>query len=255
MRYVSAIVLIVLAGSLLPVGGQEPAGWGSIKGQIVWEGDIPKPATIKVDKDQEHCLSKGDIPSDQWVIGKDKGIRWVLVWLVPDPASGQKTLAIHPDLKAPKDKSVSIDQPCCMFIPHVLAMREGQDLVVKNSAPVAHNVNWTGHPLFNPGGNVLIPPGKEYTIAGLKAQKLPLPVACNIHGWMKSYIGVYNHPYFAVTDENGNFEIKDAPAGKHRLMIWHETGYLGGASGSTGKEVEVKAGGAADLGKITWKDK
>ena len=228
-------------------------GWGTLKGRIVWDGDLPMIETIKVDKDLEHCLSKGDIKSDQWVIGKDKGIRWVLVWLIPDPASGVKTLPIHPALKQPKEKTVILDQPCCMFIPHVLAVREGQELVVKNSAPVAHNVNWTGHPLSNPSGNVLIPAGKEYTITGLKGQRLPMPVACNIHPWMRSHVGIYNHPYFAVTDENGGFEIKDAPAGKHRLMIWHESGYLGGSSGSKGKEVEVKPGSTTDLGNITWK--
>lgn len=255
MRYVSMLVLLAFALAILPAGGADGDGWGAIKGKIVWDGDIPKPVAINVDKDQGHCLSKGAINSEQWVIGKDKGIRWVLVWLIPDPTTGAKTLPIHPDLKEPKDKSVSIDQPCCMFIPHVLALREGQDLLVKNSAPVAHNVNWTGHPLYNPGGNVLVPPGKEYTIQGLKAQKLPLPVNCNIHGWMKAYVGVFNHPYFVVTDENGAFEIKNAPAGKHRLMIWHDTGYLGGSSGSTGKEVEIKAGGNTDLGNITWKDK
>src|SRR5262245_5244026 len=124
MRCLSVLTLLLLAVAILPAGGADGEAWGSLKGKIVWNGDIPKPTEINVDKDQEHCLSKGKIHAEQWVIGKDKGIRWVLVWLIPDPAGNVKQLPIHPNLKQPKDKAVSLDQPCCMFIPHVLGLRE-----------------------------------------------------------------------------------------------------------------------------------
>jgi hypothetical protein len=166
----------------------------------------------------------------------------------PDPGAADKKLAIHKDLKEPKDKTVTIDQPCCTFVPHMLAMRQGQELVAKNSAAVAHNVHWTGHPLYNPGGNVIVPPQGQHVIKDLKVQKLPMTIACDIHPWMQAYVGIFDHPYFAVTDEKGNFEIKLAPVGKCRLMIWHEAnGYRGGAAGRNGEEITIE-GVTTDLG-------
>jgi hypothetical protein len=137
-----------------------------------------------------------------------------------------------------------------MFVPHVLGLREGQDLVAKNSAPVAHNIHWTGHPFKNPGGNVIVPAEKQHIIKDLKEQKLPVNIACDIHPWMKGYVGVFNHPYFAVTDADGKFEIKLAPAGKCRLMVWQEAiGYRNGEKGKDGEAITIK-GGTTDLGKL-----
>jgi hypothetical protein len=254
MRYLSgALALALLAGlALLPTAAADKAdGWGTIKGQVVFEGDkIPEREKINVDKNQEHCLSKGPLYKEDWVVNpKNKGVRWVLVWLAPEP-DGQP-LPIHPDLQKVNGKAPTLDQPICQFVPHCLGIREGQELLVKNSSPISHNVNWTGHPLKNKGGNVLISAGGSYTIKDLKAQKLPLKVACNLHGWMSAWLGVFDHPYFAVTDEDGKFEIKQAPAGKWRLMVWQESiGWRGGVKGSKGEEVTIKPGGTTDLGKL-----
>jgi hypothetical protein len=203
----------------------EDASWGTLKGQAIFVGDPPAKGPVKVDKDVAHCLSKGPIPNEEWVVNsKNKGVRWTFVWLAAedDPVNKGK-LPIHPDLKASKTPTVEMDQPCCRFEPHVLAMRDDQQLIFKNSAPIPHNVNYAGDPLKNPGDNKLLPAGGQLVIS-LKAQPRPVSVACNIHSWMKAYVRVYDHPYFAVTDENGNFEIKNAPAGKWRLIAWHETG-------------------------------
>src|SRR5581483_4832947 len=115
----------------------EQGGWGTIKGQIAWGGDaLPEPKPVNVDKDQQHCLSKGPIHSEDWVVNpKNKGVKWTFVWLDVEPLSGQ-TLPIHPDVQQLKQKKVTIDQPCCAFVPHCLAMREGQTLEVKNSAQI-----------------------------------------------------------------------------------------------------------------------
>jgi hypothetical protein len=234
---------------------QGNADWGTVKGQIVWGADkLPEVKPINVDKDQDHCLEKGKIVSEEWVVNKDnKGVRWVFVWLSPDPGD-KKELPVHPTLKEVKEKKVEIDQPCCVFIPHALGMREGQTLVAKNSSPIGHNVNYTGHPLRNPGKNLAVAPKGSIEIEGLKADdRFPVTVACNIHGWMKAYVRVFDHPYFAVTDANGNFEIKDAPAGNWRLKIWHETGWRGGAAGRDGEKVSVKGGQVTDLGKLEIK--
>jgi hypothetical protein len=258
-RLLTSGCFALLLGSVCLLGGSSSAAddkdWGTIKGRIVWGGDkVPEPSELKVDKDQMHCLEKGKLFNEEWVVDKDsKGVKWVFVWLSPEPGSDKK-LPINPALKEIKNKEVEIDQPCCQFIPHALAMREGQTLVAKNSSPVGHNVNYTGHPLRNPGKNVAVGAKGALQIEGLKADdKFPVSVACNIHGWMKAYVRVFDHPYFAVTDKDGNFEIKGAPAGDWRLKVWHETGWRGGASGRDGEKVTVKGGGTTDLGKLDMK--
>src|SRR5262249_40231013 len=146
------------------------------------------------------------------------GVRWAFVWLAPENKSGPP-LAIFPALKELKEKQILVDQPCCMFVPHAVAIREGQEIVVKNSAPIAHSTHWTGD-LKNPGGNRMAPAGQSLTIDGLKADKYPVKLSCDIHPWMGGWIRVFDHPYFAVTDENGKFEIKSAPVGRCRLVVW-----------------------------------
>src|SRR5581483_7554242 len=99
--------------------------------------------------DQQHCLAKGPLLSDEWVVDpKTKGVRWVFVWLVPE--KGGSPLPVNPALKDIKNKDVVIDQPTCKFEPHALGMRQGQELIAKNSAAIAHNVHWTGFPIKNP---------------------------------------------------------------------------------------------------------
>jgi len=236
-------------------------GWGKIKGQVVWdEKVIPENEKAKVDKDQAVCLKNGDIYTNKFVIDpKSKGVRWVLVWLA-DPKAGVNNKefepAIHPSLKKPKTDTVVIDQPCCVFEPRVMGMRVGQSLVVKNPAPIQHNfaINSFGN---GPTTNPLIPPGGQTPpIKGFVGTKLPTQYSCSIHGWMKGYIGVFNHPYFAVTDKDGTFEIKNAPAGTFRLAVWHETGWVIQNPKNfkdIGKVVEVKAGGTTNVGKIPMK--
>lgn len=230
--------------------------WGDVKGRIVWAGDkLPEVVELKVDKDQQHCLEKGKLVGEEWVVNKDnQGIRWVFVWLTADPTAAKKDIPIHPSLKEIKEKKVTIDQPCCGFVPHALAIREGQIVVAKNSSPIAHNFNYAGHPLVNQGKNQLMPPKSEFDIDNLRAdEKFPVSVGCNIHGWMKAYIRVFNHPYFAVTNEKGEFEIKNAPAGDWRLKAWNDNGWRGGAAGKDGEKITIKGGAAADLGKLEMK--
>jgi hypothetical protein len=233
----------------------DPAGWGDVKGQIVFAGDAPKAMKVNVNKDEKHCLEKGDILSEAWVINpKNKGVKWTVVWLAPEP--GGEALPIKPDLKEVPKKAAELDQPCCAFVPHVLGVREGQEVVIKNSAPVPHNINVTGNPKKNPGFNVLLPAGGQYKAPALKADRFPLQASCNIHPWMNARIAVFDHPYFAITDGEGNFEIKGAPAGNYRLKVWHESvGWRGGAAGKDGDKITIKANAPTDLGKLELKEK
>jgi hypothetical protein len=253
MRYLAMALLLAAASGVL-LGGSSAADnadgkWGTVKGQVVFGGAVvPQPVELNVNKDQQACLANGPILSEEWVINKDnKGVRWVFVWLAPEKDG--PPLVIHPSLKDIKQKDVVMDQPCCKFEPHAVALRKGQNLIAKNSAAIAHNTHWQGHPLHNKGGNVIVPAKGEYTIDNLVAQPLPLQVSCDIHGWMKAWILVRDHPYMAVTDENGKFEIKLAPAGEYRLGMWQEAvGW--GPGGREGTKITIQPGGDTDLGQI-----
>ena len=230
-------------------GGEQK--WGTIKGRIVWGGpNAPAAQKINVTVDKPHCLSKGDLYDEDLVVNpKDKGVKWVIVWLAPESADA--SLPVNPALKTPKKKAVELDQPCCQFVPRVVVMQEGQDLLVKNSAPVNHNIQWISVGDNAPGGNVTLPPGKSHLIKGLVAERLPMTVRCNIHPWMQGRVAIFKHPYFAVTDAHGNFVIKDAPAGKFRLVAYQEKiGWRGGAKGRKGQEITIKAGTTTDLGNL-----
>src|SRR5205085_2148073 len=136
------------------------------------------------------------------------------------------------------------------FVAHGLGMRQGQLLVAKNSSPVDHNFSWVGHPDCTQGGNVLIPKGKEHSVADLKAHYLPVTITCGLHKWMNARVRVFGHPYFAVTDADGNFEIKLAPAGKWKLFVWQEEiGFRGGADGRKGMDITIKGDAVTDLGQ------
>jgi len=258
INHIEALVLVLGLGALTAGSGalaaDDKGEWGVLKGQVIWGGKgVPKAVPLKVDKDQDHCLQNGPLINEEFVVNKDnKGVRYVFVWLTPAPATGGKKpappLPIHPSLKDLKDKEVVLDQPNCQFVPHVLALRKGQELVVKNSAPINHNVNYQGG-TDNPGNNPILPAGKSITVKDLKPSKTPISVSCNIHGWMKAWIRVFDHPYFAVTDADGKFEIKNAPAGDFHMVIWHEgVGWVKG--NKNGIPVKVKAGGETDLGKV-----
>jgi hypothetical protein len=247
----------VAAEAPKPAAGNADADtWGTLKGQLVYDGpNVPVQKPLKVNKDEGHCLAKGPILEHEWIVNQqNKGVKNVFVWLAADPNGPVKTLPIHPNLKdVPKAPHV-IDQPQCMFEPYASGMREGQTLIVKNNAPVAHNANYAGSRLRNPGSNPIVPAGGQVTIT-LKSDRFPVRLSCNIHPWMKGFVGVYDHPYFALTDADGNFEIKLAPAGGFRAFFWHEgAGWRLGEKGGQGEPVTIKAGQTTDLGKLPIKE-
>jgi hypothetical protein len=251
-----ATAVLALTSVLFAWAPARAEGWGTIKGKVVFAGNAPPNPEVNVTADKAHCTSKGPIYRNELVINKkNQGVRWVLVWLA-DPKDFKdvdKVPPIHPDLKKVPPR-VELDQPCCVFEPRVIGLREGTELVYKNSAPVPHNVKAEGGPL-GPSFNQLLPSGKELPVKDVKARLMPFSYGCSIHPWMKGWVGVFKHPYYAVTDADGNFEIKNAPAGKWRLMVWQEkVGWvIFKDRNNFGKVIEVKDKGTTTE-KITLKD-
>lgn len=252
------LVSLALAGAIVLAAAttvRAAEGWGTIKGQVVLAGNAPKIVAINVDKDKDACLKNGPILPDDLVVNpKNKGVKWAVVYLIS--AGGfKKDIPIHPKLKAIKQKVVEIDQPCCKFEPHMLALRQGQTLLVKNSAGIAHNVNILGGSR-GPSLNQIVPSKGKFKVEDIVARPIPISVKCDIHGWMTAKIAVLNHPYFAVTDDDGKFEIKDAPAGDFRLVVWHEKqGWVLGEEkpSGMGKKITIQDGKATDVGKVPLK--
>src|SRR5262249_8550197 len=150
---------------------------------------------------------KGPRVATKWAVDKGtKGLANVVVFLRAAP--GEK-LPANEALKEPAQKEGVVDQPSCMFEPRILAMRADQVLVGRNSGPVAQNIVIQG---FKNSQNIQLPPGSEKKFE-LFPEGNVIALSCGAHPWMKGSLWVFDHPYFAVTDKDGNFEIKGAPAG------------------------------------------
>jgi plastocyanin len=228
---------VALAGALPDTNAQAPNGqWITIKGQVKLE-KAPQPKEVDVANhvDKNHCLSKGKLFYEDLIVNpKTHGVKNVIVWLRPatkdrkDPFPQDK---IHPSLAKATPKTHVVDQPCCQFEPRVVAARAGDTIEFKNSAPVNHNVNFSGD---DNEFNQNVPPSGSKKTDPLKAQSSPVTFKCDIHPWMAGRARVFDHPYFAVTDENGNFEIKLAPKGDWNIVYWHENGFHKGRDGVLG---------------------
>ncbi len=239
---------LVLAG-LVAAGGdaQPPAAWVTVKGQVLFPANVAVPPRkpVAVPAGVPVCPKAPVLDENVVVNPKSRGIKNVVVWLRPNNVVNAKAAfapnEIHPADAKRKPAEVVIDQPCCMFEPHVLACRVGDTLVVKNSAAIAHNVFWTSD--NNGQFNRNIPAGGQFALPQpLVAEPAPVQYKCTTHPWMSGYVRVFDHPYFAVTDEDGRFEIKDAPAGTYRIVYWHEnTGFKGKAAGRFGEPVATAA--------------
>ena len=247
--------------------------WGSIKGRLIFDGDkIPKRNEVDLDQhelsptDLEWFRSLGPILHEDWVVDKkDKAVQWVYVWLIPENVlvdgkrnrEAKKTLEIHQDLKAiPKEKKiVHVDQNPQGYVPHAVAMREGMSLNMRNKGPVPHVFKFTG--FANEDFAKAMPPKKEILIEGLKTERGANQISCPPHPWEKMWLRIFNHPYYAVTDKHGRFEIKNAPAGKCRIVVWQESrGFKGeGRLKKYGQVIEIEGGAIKDLGDIKIKAK
>jgi plastocyanin len=247
MRHVlSSVVCCALVGALAPVvRAEDKPEWVTIKGQVVFPKDtkFPTRAPLNVAQDKQHCLGKGAILDESVIVNaKNRGVKNVVVYLRPDSKEADAAFTkeqIHPADAKRKPAEVVIDQPCCMFVPRVVCARVGDTIVVKNPSPVAHNFFWDSAECGT--HNPTIAAKTDWKMPNvLKKEPGPIQYKCSIHPWMSGYVRTFDHPYYAVTDDDGKFEIKNAPAGKFRIVFWHENGLRGGREGRFGEVIEIK---------------
>ena len=258
-------------GGLTPPARQEPAVapapravqrrlWVPVAGRVVFPAkrDIPTPRPVPgtAIKDAEFfgAVSYGDVLIDP----KTRGIANAVVWLRPDSDDRKAAFpaeSIQPDLAAAKPVDRIITAGRDGFSPRVIAARSADRLLFTNPTPIPFNVCYQtpeaadGMTEEEPRNfNVLLPAGQKYTTKALPAARVPDTFRDIIHPWAQGYVWMFDHPYFAVTDAAGQFEMTNVPAGTWRLVIWHEkVGYLGGAKGRLGTRVTIKPDGKMEL--------
>ncbi len=227
--------------------------YGTIKGRLVWGGSDLPPARVLIEKgraqkDPEICARDAAIPNRELVVDpQTKGVAYGFAYLIKpkgsNPGAVKELLA-----RSPK---AELDQKNCEFLPYVLGMHQDQTLVIKSRDPINHNVRYAA--FANSAFNQILAPGRDVEIK-LVAERRPIVVACDIHSWMKAYIMVFDHPFFAVTGTDGAFEIKGVPAGGQNLVLWQErVGYVGftdPAKKAQGRAVTIRSGEVADIGAI-----
>lgn len=208
-----------LVGSLylgMPAGAYP----GSITGGVRFSDDPPKLPAVKVTKDQDYCGET--LPNESYVIEANGGLKNVVVFIEDAP----------PGKAADPQKENYLYNDGCRYVPRVMAIQRGERLRVKSNDPKLHIPhgylgNRTVFNLSLPFKGTSIDTTSRIRQAGI------LRVVCDTHVWMLGFVHVFDHPYFAVTDEQGAFSIPDLPAGTYTLKAWHEDG------GVKGQEITV----------------
>jgi plastocyanin len=244
-------VLTAVVGALLLAQAADAAGWGTIKGRFVYDGTPPQQEKLDASKDP-YCVSHE--PVDQHiVVADDGGLANGVIYL---RLGRRDKIQPHPDYAPALDEPVVLDNKGCTFHPHITLVRSGQTLVIKNSDNTGHNTNL--QLVKNGATNATIEANTETSRKLTNAETIPLPVDCNMHPFMHGHMLVQDHPYMAVSAEDGSFEIKNVPAGKHEFQFWHEaSGYMknlkykGGSLNRQGRaNLTVADGKTIDLGEI-----
>jgi plastocyanin len=204
---------------------------GTISGTVKYDGPAPAQKKVEVTKDKEVCGLKPHFEEDLIVAGNG-GIANAVV-VLKDAKGTAKPI------------EVKFDQKGCDYQPHVLAFPAGSTVDIMNDDGILHNIHT--YSKVNPAFNMAQPKFKKEI-----KQKIDKPevikVACDAHGWMHGWWYVTDTPYYAVTDANGNFTIKDVPPGTYTIEVWQEK------LGTQDQKVDVKAG-ATTTSDFTMKPK
>ena len=210
----------------------DPATTGTVSGRVTLTGTAPAATMLRLDGDKTCATFAPDArrPTETWVVGAEGGLANVFVHVTGGLDGRSYPIPAEP---------VVIDQQRCWYTPRVVGVRVGQPLQILNSDPLLHNVraNAAANEPFNQGQPVQ---GTRYSHTFSVAEVM-VPMKCDVHAWMNAWVGVVNHPYFAVTGPDGAFTLPGLPAGTYTVEAWHEAG------GTQSGTVTVTAQGTATL--------
>ena len=200
-----------------PAGGGaafkvDPATAATVTGKASFAGKAPAAKTIDMSA-EEDCKKLHTAPTKtEEVVANSNGTLANVFVYVKAGLEGKNF--------EPPTAPATLDQKGCVYRPHVVGIRTGQTIAISNGDPTTHNI----HPMpkTNREWNQSQAPGSPNLDKQFARTEIMIPVKCNVHPWMKSYIGVVDNPYFAVTGDQGTFEIKSLPPGDYTLEAWHE---------------------------------
>jgi hypothetical protein len=190
----------------------DPATAGTITGKVVFEGTAPAPEAVSQDSDPVCATASSGLKADvtQPVVVSDGKLANVFVY-ISEGIDGSF---------APPTDPVLFDQQGCRYHPHVAGAMVGQKIQFKNSDPTLHNVH--ASPTKNPGFNLAQATQGKVDEKSFEQPEVMIPVTCDVHGWMKSYVGVLPHPFYSVSANDGAFSLKGVPPGTYTVTAWHE---------------------------------
>ena len=211
--YLFALILLSAALSLAQSGYQTIAvnDGGTITGSVKWTGSVPKVPSIVINKDPEVCDPNSEKKRDleRLVIASNGGVANTVVFL--------KDITKGKAMDLPEIRQF-LNQKTCRYEPHVLLVPDNGTLHLKSSDPILHTVHMTGASDYN-----LPFPFANQTMSRTMNREGVVDLRCNAgHVWMNAEMLVVNHPYYAVTDEDGNFKLTNVPAGEYEIEAWHE---------------------------------
>jgi plastocyanin len=185
----------------------------TVTGKVSFDGAKPTPKTIDMSA-VPACMNAHKTPqkSEEVIVNDNGTLKNVFVW-VKSGLPADKTWAVP-------TSPVALTQEGCMYQPHVIGAMAGQNLDIKNADPTGHNIH--PMPVNNPDFNQSQTPGGPDIMHTFAREEVLIPVKCNVHPWMRAYIGVVNHPFFAVTGDDGSYTIKGLPPGTYTIQIVHE---------------------------------
>jgi plastocyanin len=185
---------------------------GTISGTATYDGKVPalKPLSVAA---EPICAKQHDsVPNEMLVLGAGNTMANVLVRVVSGLPAGKT----YPAPTTP----VTMDQHGCQYKPHVMGIMVGQPFKVLNSDGILHNVHALSK--VNATFNMAMPPTRKEASATFGKEEGMFVIKCDVHPWMQSYMGVFSHPFFAVTGPDGKYTIPNLPAGTYEIEAWHE---------------------------------
>lgn len=184
---------------------------GTISGSVKWSGPVPRALEFPVTKDPQICdpESKKIVSLDRLLVGPNGGVANTIVYL-KDVTSGKA-------FDLPEQRR-HLDQVHCRYVPHILLVPESAVLQMESSDATLHTIHMEGAATFN----LPFPFPHQVTSRAMNTPGL-VQLQCNGgHVWMNAEMMVAPHPYYAVTDESGDFQFTDVPAGTYQIVAWHE---------------------------------
>ena len=210
---------------------------GTISGVIAYNGTPPAPKKIDTTADPVCGQKNPNLMTDDTIV-KDGKLANTFIYVKDGNVENGKKVTEY-SWPTPTT-AINLDQSGCHYVPHVLGIQVNQKLSITNSDATQHNIHPT--PKLNPEWNQTQSAGQGPIEKTFARPEVLIPVKCNQHPWMKAYVGVLRHPLYAVSKDDGTFEIRNVPAGSYTVVAWRE----GGANGEEKTmQVTVPANGSA----------